>query len=156
MLQRKEGFTIFWSGQSRNVTVLSRKLTILSILLSGIILPCSDTTTNVLRSIRNYIWARTLGGWWNCLHSACRDQALPWSLCLPPLSSELVRTTNQAVISVSPFVFYSCLIFLPWNTMDWFWRFTIAIFSKSKYFVQRCHIFCPVLLLIFIYLLHNF
>lgn len=76
-----------------------------------------------VRSACNYIWAQTLCSQWNCLHSAFRDRALPWSFCQPLLSSQLIKTANQAVIEVSTFVFYSCLIFLPWDVADWFWRF---------------------------------
>lgn len=42
-------------------------------------------------------------------------------LCFFP---QLLKTPNQVVFAVSPFVLYSCLIFLPWGTAGWFWRYT--------------------------------
>lgn len=36
---------------------------------------------------------------------------------------QFLKTPNQVVFAVSPFVLYPCLIFLPWGTADWFWRY---------------------------------
>lgn len=102
-----------------------------------------------LKSAHNHIWITScaVSGITLAIHTRA-DWALPWSLCPSPLSSQLIRTANQAVVADSSLVFYSCLIILLWDGTNWFWRFISLFFSKSKYFLQQCHLFCPVLLLI--------